>query len=131
MLRRTIFTRTAVVGAAVAVFAACDTLGLPGSVEVRVENQSTLTFSAVEYFAGSDLTTVPLLEPGRSSPYVEADGAYAYTTIQVVVEADTLRLQVIDYVGETPLSGGRYTYVLSVDGPSGSRTLLQELRHDS
>ena len=39
--------------------------------------------------------------------------AYDYATAQVVTGVDTARLQVIDFVGETPLDGGRYTYVLA------------------
>lgn len=110
--------------------ASCDQSVVGGVTEVRVENQSSLTFTDVEYYAGNNLATHPSLEPGRSTPYVTAEIAYGYTTVQVVVEGDTLRMQVIDYFGESPLDGGRYTYVLSVDGPVGGRSLRQELRRD-
>ena len=127
---RVIAVATAAVCAAV-LMSSCDARGLTGSVEVRVENQSSLTMSAVEFYAGDSLATFSILEPGQSTPYVESAGAYGYTTVQVVVEGDTLRQQVIDYVGETPLGAGRYTYVLSVDGPAGNRNLIQTLREDS
>jgi hypothetical protein len=113
-----------------AVLVGCDTLDIGGTTEVRVENGSPLTFDAVSYWAGGNEVSHGALASGDSTPYVEANGAYGYTTTQVVVGADTVRLQVIDYVGETPLVSGRYSYVLRIEGQPGSRTLLQELRHD-
>jgi hypothetical protein len=57
--------------------------------------------------------------------------AYRSATTQVVLDGDTLRLQVIDYVGEEPLDAGRYTYVLSVFGVGTARPVLRQvLRQD-
>jgi hypothetical protein len=38
--------------------------------------------------------------------------AYRIASTWVVTGSDTVRLQVIDFVGEKPLNPGRYTYVL-------------------
>lgn len=112
----------------------CDTLTFssPGPAEIRIENGSTVSYDLASYWAGNDLLTYTDLGPGQASPYVTSDGdIYGYTTTTVVVGADTLHMQVIDYVGETPLSGGRYTYVLTaVTNPDGSRHLTQALRDD-
>ena len=116
--------------ASIAALSGCDTVGVSGTPEVRVENRSTLVFDEVRYWAANNKLTYTDLGAGSASPYVEASGAYGYTTTMVVVGSDTVRLQVIDYVGETPLADGRYTYVLDVLGEAGSRSLTQELRRD-
>jgi hypothetical protein len=53
--------------------------------------------------------------------------AYRSVTTQVVLDGDTLRLQVIDYVGEDPLAAGRYTYVLTVSGVGTATPVLRQL----
>jgi len=109
----------------------CDTLGIDGSVEVRVENGSSLDFDHVSFWAANQEVSQTALASGQSTPYVEAEGAYRFTTVEVSVDGDTVRLQVIDYVGETPLASGRYTYLIGLEGPPGSRTMTQVLRTDS
>lgn len=127
---RRLVTAAAFFLAPIAALSGCDTPGVSGTPEVRVENRSTLVFDEVRYWAANNELTYTDLGAGSASPYVEASGAYGYTTTMVVVGSDTLRLQVIDYVGETPLADGRYTYVLDVLGEAGSRSLTQELRRD-
>ena len=120
--------------AAVMVFstASCDTLTFSGSPEIRIENGSAVSYDVASYWAGNDLLTYQDLAPGESSPYVTGSGdVYGFTTSTVVIASDTLHIQVIDYVGETPLSGGRYTYVLTAESnPDGRWTLIQDLRKD-
>jgi hypothetical protein len=53
-------------------------------------------------------------QPGAFSEYRTVSKAYDYASAEVVVGADTAFIQVIDYVGETPLDGGRYTYVFRI-----------------
>ncbi len=50
----------------------------------------------------------------EESLYVEVTKAYRIASAQVVVGQDTARIQVIDYVGESPLESGRYTYIFRV-----------------
>lgn len=113
---------------ALLVLVGCDTLGLDGPVEVRIENASAHTFDVVRYWAGNQNLSYDSVSPGQATPFVEAAEAYGYTTVLVVAGPDTVRLQVIDYVGEEPLTEGRYTYVLTLDGEPGSRSLGQALR---
>jgi hypothetical protein len=54
------------------------------------------------------------LEPGEESLYVEVFKAYRIASAEVVVGQDTARVQVIDYVGESLLKPGRYTYIFRV-----------------
>jgi hypothetical protein len=91
----------------------CGIIGPDSPVEVRVRNESDLTFDEGVIYFHMDSITFPGLQPGESTPYKEVERAYDYATAQVVTGADTARLQVIDFVGETPLDGGEYTYVLA------------------
>ena len=130
VLPRALLPRALLLGALL--LSGCDSLGLSGTVEVRIQNVSSLLFTTVSFYAGDELQTYHDIRAGQGTPYVEAvQDAYPITTAEVVVEGDTVRLQVIDHVGEEPLSGGRYTYMLTVDGPPGSRSLRQQLREDS
>lgn len=82
-------------------------------VEIRVRNGSSLTFDEGVVYAYWDSVVFDALDPGQETPYEEVKKAYRIATAQVITGSDTARLQVIDYVGETPLEGGKYTYVLS------------------
>jgi hypothetical protein len=107
-----------------------DAFGL-GDVEVRVENASDVWYDEAILYTLDGPRTYSDLAPGARSPYVSVSVAYRSATTQVVLDGDTLRLQVIDYVGEEPLSAGRYTYVLTVSGAGTAAPVLhQVLRKD-
>lgn len=94
--------------------AGCGILDLDGDVEVRVRNGSSLLLDEVSLFLPQSTLSYSGLQPGEESSYSQVSKAYHYASAEVVVGADTARLQVVDYVGETPLDGGRYTYILRV-----------------
>lgn len=101
-----------------------------GPVEVRLQNGSAgLTFSTATLFTTEGPLTYRDVGPGEFTPYVEVEKAYRIATTEVIVEADTLRLQVIDFVGEEPLEPGRYTYVLTVSDANGEHRLLTQELH--
>ena len=111
--------------------AGCGNFFTPGGVEVRVENASDVRYGEATLYTLDGPRTYSDLAPGARSPYVSVSAAYRSATTQVVLDGDTLRLQVIDYVGEEPLDAGRYTYVLSVSGVgTASPVLRQVLRQD-
>jgi hypothetical protein len=124
-------TATGVVVALLAV-GGCGTLGLDGPVRVRVENSSTVELDQVMLSTFDGVRTFEDLSPGEASRYVEVSKAYRMATVRVVVGVDTLSLTVIDYVGETPLDGGRYTYLLGLvpGGGPGEWSLTQSFRED-
>ena len=84
---------------------ACGLVG-PSDVEVRLENASSTAFAEATLFTVDGSHTYLDLGPGEASPYLNVTMAYGIATTQVVVGADTIRLQVIDYVGEEPLGAG-------------------------
>ena len=91
----------------------CNPFGSDDPVEVRVRNGSTLTLDKGALYVHRDSITFTSLGPGQATPYQEVEKAYQIASTWVVTGSDTARLQVIDFVGEEPLSPGRYTYVLA------------------
>ena len=126
------FPLARLVGASVWIvgLAACGILSTDDGVELRIENVGSLVLEEVTLFTQDGPRTFSSLESGEHTAYFEVSKDYGYATTHVVAEGDTLILQVIDYVGATPVEPGRYSYLLSIDGPAGSRFLLQELRRD-
>lgn len=94
----------------VLLFAACDEV-FNGPVLIRVENAYDQDFNNV--FVSPN--TYGTVKAGEKSEYKEFETAYSYGYIQLETSGDTLIYQPIDYVGETPLKGGKYTYELDVD----------------
>jgi len=102
----------------------CNPFGSDDPVEVRVRNGSSATFDGGALYVHRDSITFAALEPGQATPYREVERAYQIASTWVVTGSDTARLQVIDFVGEEPLSPGRYTYVLGFfEGNPTSLTL--------
>lgn len=107
---------------------ACETIVVSrGPVEFRVENASGAVMEGVR--VGFPAVEIPYgdIGPGEVTGYQTVDRAYRYAWVQTVVEGDTLTLQPIDYVGETLLDGGRYTYRLDL---YEGRSLTLELAVD-
>jgi hypothetical protein len=97
-----------------------------------MENASNVTLSQATLFASAGPQTFRDLAPGETTPYVEVSKAYRIATTEIIVGVDTLRLQVIDFVGEEPLQPGRYTYVLVVTVlANGDLEFTQQFREDS
>ncbi len=94
----------------------CGILDPGDGVEVRVRNASGIVLDHVTLFLPRETLTYSDLAPSWNSQYQKVAKAYRIATAVVVASQDTARLQVIDFVGETPLEAGRYTYVLRVFG---------------
>ena len=109
--RRSLFVLMAV---ALAV-AGCRSTTAPSDVEVRVRNASTFDFESVVVQFPTSREDYGAVAAGNASGYREVETAYRIATVEVIVEGELLRLQVIDYVGEQRLPPGRYTYRLLAD----------------
>ena len=106
------------------VLSACTPEADEGVVLIRVKNESIYDFKYLEFNPGSTLLDVGELKSGKTSDYYSFDMAYHYGYIRLKIEGDELGLTPIDYVGETPLSGGKYTYILDVSGNQGQNLSL-------
>ena len=109
------------------VLACSDSTAPTDGVHVRVANESSFAFDAVDVVFPADSVDYGAVPSHGVSHYEQVSTAYRYAMIIVRVAGEEMRIQPFDYVGETPLRAGRYTYALnlSVEGQ-----LLLQLRND-
>lgn len=81
-------------------------------VNLRIKNESTLFFDEVQ--VGEAMEKHMNIGTDEFSPYFEYETAYTYGFIEIISGEETFTLQPIDFVGETPLPPGFYTYVLNI-----------------
>lgn len=81
-------------------------------VNIRVQNVSSLAFDEVQV---GDAEKVHMnLAPDDHSEYLVYETAYQFAFIEIKSGAETYTLQPIDFVGETALPIGLYTYELNI-----------------
>jgi hypothetical protein len=97
------------------------------AVEIRVANRSTRAFDRVIVGFSDGQRDYGALPAGAVSEYRTVAEAYRYAYFEVRLDTARLVIQPIDFVGETPLRGGRYTYALSL---TPDRNLTFELERD-
>ncbi len=121
------WSRGLVVGLLIAAVTGCSSI-VGSDVEIRFRNASALDLHDFVYQSGGEPLVFARIPAGTTTAYRLVDRSYSYGFIEFRV--DTLRYvqQPIDYVGETPLSGGQYTYTITVD-PS-DRSFGAVLRRD-
>jgi len=88
--------------------------GPRGDVHIRIANESSFPFTSVDVVFPEDSVDYGVVAAHSVSEYHRVSKAYDYALIIVRVGGEERRLQPIDYVGETLLPAGRYTYVLNV-----------------
>jgi hypothetical protein len=79
---------------------------------IRIKNTGSFTYSSVQ--VGSEENIHLNVAPDAYSEYLEYEIAYTYDFIRIEANEETYILQPIDFVGETPLPIGFYTYELAV-----------------
>lgn len=99
------------------------------AVEIRIANESGIRFDQVIVGFPAGQEDYGAIPARSSSGYRRIERAYRYAFIEVQVAGRKLVLQPIDYVGESLLEDGRYTYVLDVDEVDPDHLILS-LRND-
>lgn len=99
-----------------------------GPVYLQVENISKKNFDNVRVITPGGDHEFGSLKKGEASVYKSYTLAYRYGYVEAIVGDDTLILQPIDYVGETPLEDGQHTYALDVYKSGGNKSLNLTLR---
>lgn len=84
------------------------------TINIRVKNTNSFIYDTVQ--VGGEETVHLDVETGKYSGYLEYETAYRYAYIKIEANGGSYILQPIDFVGETPLAIGFYTYELHVDG---------------
>ena len=83
------------------------------AINIRVRNVSDLTYDLVQV---GDMEKIhENVGADTFTEYLEYEEAYPYAYIRIESGTETYVLQPIDFVGETPLPIGLYTYELDVN----------------
>ncbi len=99
------------------------TLGLIGCTvpairpaQLRLENDSAVALDRVVVIFPHERIIFGPLPPGTTSAFQPVPrGVYGYAAYEVRVNGQTIAQPVEDWVGEQPLAGTHFTYVLTVD----------------
>jgi hypothetical protein len=82
-----------------------------GPVETRVCNR---TGHPVTMFESSGLTDVELAADECTSYVTATRDVYRYTGVEFLIGSDRFEAHPADFVGETPLSAGRWSYEVRI-----------------
>ncbi|REG88710.1 hypothetical protein [Algoriphagus antarcticus] len=101
----------------------------PNAVHIRVENSSGTDFKDILIISGSGAVEFGDLKAGKKSNFKEFESAFRYGFVSLMADGKEVRFQPYDYVGETSLSKGYYTYKLNLDisDPDNSYLTLELL----
>ena len=92
----------------------CSNDDLIKDVNLRLSNVTTSDFENIIVDTGTGRVRFENLNSGEISEYQNFTQAYRYAYIELDVDGETYTLQPIDYVGETLLDDGNYTYELDL-----------------
>lgn len=92
-------------------------------VNIRLFNESSFNYENIKVGGVAYLN----LNSGEFSGYKKFELAYRLAYIELTADEEPFRLQPYDFVGETPLENGSYTYKLNLDN---NGNILLELIED-
>ena len=85
-------------------------------VMIRVQNLSNYDYENVVVSSGGPEYLFGNIAAQETSDYILFENAYRYAYVKVEIEGEFLVLQPVDYVGESNLKSGNYTYQIGVTG---------------
>ena len=113
---------------------ALDGIGQKGGdqLEIRIANRSRVAIENVRVQFPSQTDVYGTIPPNGVTDYRVVKKAYRYARIEAVVAGKPAGFLPIDYVGESELKAGRYTYVLTINARATSKYygLKLKLRKD-
>lgn len=92
-----------------------DPFSTDDGTHIRLRNSSTFDLTSVTFRPGQAEIKFTRIEPGQTTNYIPVANAYRYGYLEVLVDGSRRVIQPIDYVGESFIGEGRFTYVISVD----------------
>jgi hypothetical protein len=84
-------------------------------LRIRLSNASNFNFENIKVNTSTGNVNFENLSPGQNTAYKIFEEAYAYAFVELQIDGKTYTIQPIDYVGETPLKKGNYTYKITAN----------------
>ena len=104
------------VAAGVVATTACgNPFGSDGPTRIRVRNASSFELTAVTFQPGSERVEYARIAPNATTDYTSVKNAYSYGYFDALVAGARRTIQPIDYVGESYVGEGKFTYQITVD----------------
>lgn len=98
------------------VITGCNVVGNEDTeVEIRVQNTSSFTIESLRIATGGGDFTYETLTPGQISDYNLFDYSYSYFFVSFSIDTNSFIQQPIDYVGESKIKTGKYTYNIAIE----------------
>ena len=79
-------------------------------LNIRLSNVSPYNFQNIVVNTGTRNTNFENINSQQKTGYKTFETAYRYAFVELEIDGETYTLQPIDYVGETLLENGNYTY---------------------
>lgn len=84
-------------------------------LNIRLSNVSQFDFQNIVVNTSTGNTDYEDIGPQQKTSYKTFQTAYRYAFVELQIDGETYTLQPIDYVGETPLENGNYTYQIDAN----------------
>lgn len=84
-------------------------------INIRLSNVSPYEFHNIVVNTTTGNIDFGALKSGQKTEYKTFETAYRYAFFELEIEGETYSIQPRDYVGETPLENGNYTYQIDTD----------------
>jgi len=96
----------------------------PSGLKIRLSNSSQYNFKDIVINTTTGDVNFGNLNSGQKTDYNEFNKAYRYAFVKLEIDGKTYTIQPIDYVGETTLKDGSYTYEINVNNTQDQYTNL-------
>ncbi len=102
----------------------------PDTPQLRITNASEFIFDRVVVIFPQEQITFEAVAPGATTAYQPVPGGvYRYAAYEMTFDGRKIRQPVIDWVGEVPMAGNAFTYVLSFDPQQPEFSTIQHKVH--
>ena len=85
------------------------------SIQIRIQNASPYKFENVIVNTYNKATNFENLNSNQKSAFKTFEIAYRYAFVELQINGKTYTIQPMDYVGETTLENGNYTYKITAN----------------
>lgn len=100
---------------------ACKKEESPNVVQIRIENTSNYRFDSVYVDTSGGENDYEMLNASEKTGYSTYTQAFRNAYVKVKIDGQELEWYPTDYVGETPLKPGKYTYMIGVNDLAAGR----------
>ena len=95
-------------------------------LNIRLSNISQFDFQNIVVNTTTGNTNFENISSLQTTNYKTFKTAYRYAFVELQIDGETYTLQPVEYVDETPLENGNYTYQIDVNNSNLSLTLVED-----